>query len=94
MPQKKLIRERIASGQTPYSQQAQSLSAIGAFVTQKIAALQYGQTEGQVSFWLDKFRTEGMSTFPEELLVQADSETPLHQQMPTQLTPPEVSGRD
>ena len=80
--QERLICEQIAAGQPPYSQRAQSLLAVDVGVTQKTAAQQSGQTVGQVSYWLSKFRKEGMSIFPEELLLQTETEpTP-----PEQLT--------
>jgi hypothetical protein len=63
-PQEKLILEQIAAGGPPHSQRAQSLLAIDAGVTQKIAALQSGQTVGQVSYWLGKFRRDRIGIFP------------------------------
>jgi hypothetical protein len=86
-PQEKLILEQIAAGEPPHSQRAQSLLAIDAGVTQKIAALQSGQTVGQVSYWLSKFRREGMAIFPEEILRQSGYELPPPLQLPGQLTP-------
>ncbi len=76
-PQERLILEQIATGGPPHSQRAQSLLTIDAGVTQKTAALQSGQTVGQVSYWLGKFRREGMSIFPKELLHQVEPEPPL-----------------
>jgi hypothetical protein len=88
-PQEKLILEQIAAGGPPHSQRAQSLLAIDAGLTQKIAALQSGQTVGQVSYWLSKFRRDRLSIFPEELLRQTGSELPPPLQLPGQLTPSE-----
>ena len=93
-PQEKLILEQIAAGGPPHSQRAQSLLAIDAGVTQKIAALQSGQTVGQVSYWLSKFRKDRMGIFPEELLRQTESELPPPLQLPGQLTPSEGSEID
>ena len=93
-PQEKLILEQIAAGGPPHSQRAQSLLAIDAGVTQKIAALQSGQTVGQVSYWLSKFRRDRMGIFPEELLRQTESELPPPPQLPGQLTPSEGSEID
>ena len=93
-PQEKLILEQIAAGGPPHSQRAQSLLAIDAGVTQKIAALQSGQTVGQVSYWLSKFRRDRMGIFPEELLRQTESELPSPLQLPGQLTPSEGSEID
>jgi hypothetical protein len=87
--QEKLILEQIAAGGPPHSQRAQSLLAIDAGLTQKIAALHSGQTVGQVSYWLSKFRTDRLSIFPEELLRQTGSELPPPLQLPGQLTPSE-----
>ncbi len=93
-PQEKLILEQIAAGGPPHSQRAQSLLAIDAGVTQKIAALQSGQTVRQVSYWLSKFRRDRMGIFPEELLRQTESELPPPLQLPGQLTPSEGSEID
>jgi len=92
--QEKLILEQIAAGGPPHSQRAQSLLAIDAGVTQKVAALQSGQTVRQVSYWLSKFRRDRMGIFPEELLRQTGSELPPHMQLPGQLTPSEGSEID
>jgi hypothetical protein len=92
--QEKLILEQIVAGGPPHSQRAQSLLAIDAGVTQKIAALQSGQTVGQVSYWLSKFRRDRMGIFPEELLRQTGSELPPPLQLPGQLTPSEGSEID
>ena len=93
-PQEKIILEQIATGGPPHSQRAQSLLAIDAGVTQKIAALQSGLTVGQASYWLGRFRRERMGIFPEELLLQSDSALPPSLQIPDQLTPPEGSEMD
>jgi hypothetical protein len=93
-PQEKLILEQIAAGGSPHSQRAQSLLAIDAGVTQKIAALQSGQTVGQVSYWLSKFRRDRLGIFPEELLRQSGYEQPPPQQIPAQLAPSEGSEID
>jgi len=93
-PQEKLILEQIAAGGPPHSQRAQSLLAIDAGVTQKIAALQSGQTVGQVSYWLSKFRRDRMGIFPGELLRQTESELPQPLQLPGQLAPSEGSEID
>ena len=86
-PQEKIILEQIATGGPPHSQRAQSLLAIDAGVTQKIAALQSGLTVGQVSYWFNKFRKDRLGIFPEELLHQSESELPPPLQLPGQLTP-------
>ncbi len=92
--QEKLILEQIAAGGPPHSQRAQSLLAIDAGVTQKIAALQSGQTVGQVSYWLSKFRRDRMGIFPEELLLQTEAAPTPPEQLTDQLTPSEGSEID
>ena len=86
-PQEKLILEQIAAGEPPHSQRAESLLAIDAGVTQKIAALQSGQTVGQVSYWLGKFRRERMGIFPEGLLHQTESAATPSEQLTEQTAP-------
>ena len=93
-PQEKIILEQIATEGPPHSQRAQSLLAIDAGVTQKIAALQSGLTVGQVSYWFNKFRKDRLGIFPEELLHQSESELPPPLQLPGQLTPSEGSEMD
>lgn len=80
-PKEKLVLEQISSGAPPHSQRAESLLAIDAGITQKIAALQSEQTVGQVSYWLSKFRREGMGLFPEELLRHAEAATTPSEQL-------------
>jgi hypothetical protein len=86
-PQEKLILEQIAAGGPPHSQRAESLLAIDAGITQKIAALQSGQTVGQVSYWLSKFRRDRMGIFPEELLLQTEAPQTPSEQLTDQPTP-------
>ena len=93
-PQEKLILEQIAAGEPPHSQRAHSLLAIDAGVTHKIAALQSGQTVGQVGYWLSKFRRDRLGIFPEELLRQTGYEPPPPPQLPGQLTTSEGSEID
>jgi len=95
-PQERLICEQLVAGQPPYSQRAQSLLAIDAGATQKTAALQSGQSVGQVSYWLSNFRKDRMSIFPEEILLQIEPEPPSSQQLTGTLTPsesPEIDQR-
>ena len=88
-PQERLILEQIATGGPPHSQRAQSLLTIDAGVTQKTAALKSGQTVGQVSYWLGKFRRDRMSIFPEELLRQTKTEASPTKQLTDTVTPAE-----
>ena len=85
-PQEKLILEQIAAGEPPHSQRAESLLAIDAGVTQTTAALQTGQTVGQVSYWLSKFRRDRMGIFPEELLLRFETQPSPPLQLPGTLT--------
>ena len=86
-PREKIVLEQIAGGQPPHSQRAQSLLAIDAGVTQKIAALQSGQTVGQVNYWLGKFRRDRLGIFPEELLRQTEAAPTPSEQLTDQPTP-------
>lgn len=76
------IFSQIAAKEPPYSQRAQALLAVGEGVTQAEAGRQAGLTQGQVRYWLAKFRRDGIDIFPEELLNQA--------QMVTQTDTPDV----
>jgi outer membrane biosynthesis protein TonB len=68
------IFSQIATEEAPHSQRAQALLAIDEGATQAEAGIQAGLTQGQVRYWLDKFRKDGTSIFPEELLNQAQPE--------------------
>jgi hypothetical protein len=66
------ILSHIASQESPYSPRAQALLAINEGVTQREAGQQAGLTDGQVRYWLIKFRKSRTAIFPEELLVPAE----------------------
>lgn len=62
---------QIATTEPPHSARAQALLAIDEGATQVEAGRQAGLTREQVRYWLNKFRRDGISIFPEELLNQA-----------------------
>ena len=68
------ILSQIATKEPPYSQRAQALLAINEGATQAEAGIRAGLTKGQVRYWFDKFRKDGTSVFPEELLNQVQPE--------------------
>ncbi len=57
---------RIATKEPPDSQRAQALLALDKGATQAEAGRQAGLTKGQVSYWLAKFRKDGIYIFSEE----------------------------
>jgi hypothetical protein len=61
----------LAAMEPPHSQRAQALLAIDEGATQAEAGQKAELTKGQVRYWLGKFRKDGTSIFPEELLVEA-----------------------
>ena len=68
------IFTQITTMKAPYSQRAQALLALSKGATQVEACRQSGLSQGQVRYWLAKFRRDGMGIFPEELLNQAQPE--------------------
>lgn len=72
--EERAIFSQIATKEPPYSQRAQALLAIDEGSTQAEAGIRAGLTKGQVRYWFDKFRKDGTSVFPEELLNQVQSE--------------------
>jgi hypothetical protein len=69
--EERAILSQVATLEAPYSQRAQALLAIDEGTTQAEAGHQAGLTKGQVRYWLGKFRKEGTSIFPAELVNQA-----------------------
>ena len=69
--EERAILSQVAKLEAPYSQRAQALLAIDEGATQAEAGHQAGLTKGQVRYWLGKFRKEGTSIFPAELVNQA-----------------------
>ena len=66
--------EKISSGAAPHSQRAQALLAIDEGATQHEAGLKAGLTDGQVKYWLGKFRKEGLDIFPVQEVPDAEAE--------------------
>lgn len=68
------ILSQIATMEPPHSLRAQALLAIDEGATQAEAGRRAGLTFGQLRYWLDKFRKDRTSIFPEEMLNQAQQE--------------------
>jgi transposase-like protein len=64
-PEERAVCERVAAGEAPWSQRAQALLALDEGDTQVGAGGRAGLTHGQVRYWLDRFRQDGLSIFPE-----------------------------
>jgi hypothetical protein len=60
--------ERLAAGESPHNQRAQALLALDQGATQKDAGQLAGLSQGQVRYWLGKFRHSRMAIFPEDIL--------------------------
>jgi hypothetical protein len=73
-PRERDVCVQISSEAAPHSQRAQALLAIDVGATQQQAAQQAGLTEGQVKYWLGKFRKEGLDIFPELEVKDAEPE--------------------
>jgi hypothetical protein len=67
-PEERAACQRIAAGEAPWSQHAQSLLALDTGATQAAAAEQAGLTPGQVKYWLGRFRSDRLDIFPAALL--------------------------
>jgi len=72
--EERTIFSEVAATDPPYSLRAQALLAIDEGATQSEACRQAGLTIGQLRYWLRKFRRDGTSIFPEELLIQTEPE--------------------
>lgn len=59
---------RISEGDTLHSQRAQAMLAIDDGATQAQAGQRAGLTQGQVSYWLGKFRKIRLDIFPQDYL--------------------------
>ncbi len=60
--------ERLAAGESPHNQRAQALLALDRGETQKDAGQLAGLSQGQVRYWMGKFRHSRMAIFPEDIL--------------------------
>jgi hypothetical protein len=63
--EERAVCERVAAGEAPWSQRAQALLALDEGATQVGAGGRAGLTQGQVSYWLGRFRQDGLGIFPE-----------------------------
>jgi hypothetical protein len=72
--EERAIFNQIATMEPPHSWRAQALLAIDEGETQTEAGRQAGLTQGQVRYWLARFRKHRIAIFPEELLNQAKQE--------------------
>ena len=73
-PEERAVCERLAVGEAPWSQHAQSFLALDAGATQAAAGEQAGLTTGQVKYWLGRFRSDRLDIFPAALLDQTQPE--------------------
>ena len=64
-PEARAACERIAAGEAPWSQRAQALLAVDEGATQAEAGQRVGLTQGQVKYWVGKFRRDQLGIFPE-----------------------------
>jgi hypothetical protein len=69
--EERAVCERVAAGEAPWSQRAQALLALDEGDTQVGAGGRAGLTQGQVSYWLGRFRQDGLSIFPESEKAEA-----------------------
>ena len=70
-PGERAACEQLVSGEAPHNQRAQALLALDQGATQREAGQVAGLSQGQVKYWLGKFRKIGMSIFPEDVLEAA-----------------------
>lgn len=72
--EQRAVCEQLASGEAPHGQRAQALLALDEGATQTAAGDRAGLTKNQVKYWLGRFRKNGLSIFPEDLVDQARPE--------------------
>ena len=70
-PEERGVCRQLAAGEAPWSQRAQALLALDEGATQAGAGGQAGLTQGQVSYWLRRYREDGLSIFPESEAAEA-----------------------
>lgn len=68
------ILSQIATKEPPHSLRAQAILAIYDGATQAEAGRQAGLTQGQVRYWLNKFRADRVFIFPQEMWNQVEEE--------------------
>lgn len=64
-PEARAACERISTGEAPGSQRARALLAVDEGATQAEAGQRAGLTQGQVKYWVGKFRRDQLGIFPE-----------------------------
>ena len=88
------VCEQVAAGDAPWSQRAQALLALDEGALQTEAGARAGLSRGQLQYWLDKFRQDGLSMFPEAVLAQTAPEpAPASSEKPVE-APPKEPGDD
>ena len=70
-PEERGVCRQLAAGEAPWSQRAQALLALDEGATQAGAGGQAGLTQGQVSYWLRRYREDGLSIFPDSEAAEA-----------------------
>ncbi len=84
-PEARAACERIAAGEAVWSQRAQALLAVDEGATQAEAGQRAGLTQGQVKYWLGKFRRDQLSIFSEAgLPVEAEENAAKAKEKPKQ----------
>jgi outer membrane biosynthesis protein TonB len=73
-PEDRGVCRQLTAGEAPWSQRAQALLALDEGATQAGAGSQAGLSQGQVSYWLGRYRDGGLSIFPEAELSQTQPE--------------------
>jgi hypothetical protein len=73
-PEERGVCKQLAAGEAPWSQRAQALLALDEGATQAQAGSQAGLSQGQVSYWLGRYRKDGLSIVPEAELSQTQPE--------------------
>ena len=73
--QEQAICKKIATRTVPHSQRAMALLLLNEGSGQAMAAELAGLSVGQLRYWLNKFRDQGVGIFPDELLEDLKMET-------------------
>jgi len=71
-PEERIECQWLTDGEGPDNQRAQALLALDEGATQATAGQHAGLTQGQVSYWLGKFRKSRMAIFSEATLTPAE----------------------
>jgi hypothetical protein len=73
-PEERDVCKQLTTGEVPWSQRAQAFLALDEGATQAEAGSQAGLTQGQVKYWLGRYREDGLSIFPVAELSQTQPE--------------------